>query len=292
MAAGDAVVKGSSSFTEQPKQTRWTPERGYHHVRVFHGPLNETTIAALVATLTGTSAEINIARGWPTVVEAAVATSYTDGADDTLTDVLNNAEWSLEPYDLQKTLGTHGKFNSSGASPMGLAVMDAEIRRGVAYGVDYETRYAEGPTSNYNDYRDLRGKAVDEWLTWGYVLRRTLTMDHRSGIASRLQLMSQNQGRVVAWSAIQVPSAALIQQPWVRMYCQGAMGLPAAAFRPETPSSTQPAWCNLWFNEWLVKPPAIRYSRSGRTRQRQVVQEYLGAIQWSATLYDGGTGVP
>jgi hypothetical protein len=291
MAAGDAVVKGSSAFTEQPMQTRWTPELGYHHVRVFHGPKDETAIAALVATLTGDSAEINIIRGWPTVVEAVGGTSYT-GGDDTLTDVENNAEWSLEPYDLQKSLGTHGKFNSSAVSPMGLAVIDAEVRRGVAYEVNYEGRYPEGPTSNYNKYRDLRGKGVDDWLTWGYVLRRTLTMGYLSSITSTLQLMSQNQGRVVAWSAIQVPAEAMIRQPWVRIYCSGIESIPAAAFRPETPSGTQPAWCNLWFNEWLVKPPAIRYSRSRRTRQRQVVQEFLGAVQWSATLYDGGTGVP
>jgi hypothetical protein len=80
----------------------------------------------------------------------------------------------------------------------------------------------------------------------------------------------------------------MIEKPWVRLYGWETASLPSSALR----GGSGTGWSDYYFNEWLVKPPAIRFVKQGRVRRRQFTQEFLGAIQWSRTLYDGGTGYP
>jgi len=288
MAAGDAVVKGSAEFTEQPRQMRYDSKTGWRHVRVFHGPYDDTKLEALCETLKATCDPIEVTKGWPTIVNAAITVADFDGNESTDFDYDTQTEWSLESYDLQKALGTHGKFQSSGASPLGLAAIDADLKAGTAYSKDYSALYAEGATSNYNNYAKLRGGGTDNWTTFGYVLRRSVDYPFWSNFLDAKQFQGVDHGKIISWAQIGVPSSAKVVQPWVHIYTQTAMGMPAAAFK----GGDNPGWGDWYINEWMVKPPSITVLRKGRDRRRQYRQEYLGAIQWSGTLYDGGTGVP
>ena len=293
MAAGDAVVVGSNAFTEQPNTRRWVNGSGWVTIRTWVGPLDESLIAAQEASARTAGAErIDTTRGQPTTIHATVPDAFDPTTNDN-SDGSNTAEeWELNWSDLDKALASHGKFNSTSQSPLGLAAIDADIRAGTAYDKDYETLYAEGADSHFTAYAKLRGMGVDSYTTFAPVLRKVLTFDSRSEYLKDYQSASANQGRVVSWGTLFVPQFMGIERPWVRMFVGGAClpPVPESAYRPGF--SGTGAWAELWIDEWLVKPPSVRYSRQGRTRRRQLVQEYIGAVQWSSTLYDGGTHTP
>lgn len=289
MPAGDAVVKGTSGFTEQPRRRRWVNGRGWVTVRTYEGALNDTNIDALVATLQAADyEEIEVVRAWPTVITAQMPDPFSpsDGNTDGSS---RSEEWELASYALDKALATHGKFNSSAVSPLGLAAVDADIRAGTAYSKTYSTLYAEGSESNYDNYAKLRGMGVDTWRTFGFTLRVTKTYERTSNYVRDYQQAAENQGKVIAWDKIGVPDSAKIERPWVRLYIGAAESVPAAAYRPGFSGT---GWAELWVNEWLVSPPSVRFGKQGRAKTRQITQEWAGAVQWSSVLYDGGTHTP
>ena len=287
MAAGDAVVKGTSGFTEQPRRRRWINGRGWVTVRTYEGALNDTNIDALVATLQAADyEEIEVTRAWPTVITAQLPDPY-DPTDSNADGSSRSEEWELVPFVLDKALGTHGKFQGSGMVPETLAAIDADLRAGTAYGKDYDTIYGAG--FNFQNYSKLRSLGVDTWRTFGFTLRMVKTYERNSGYVRDYQQAAVNQGKVIAWDKIGVPDTAKIERPWVRLYVGAGEGVPAAAFRPGFAAA---AWAELWINEWLVHPPAIRFGKQGRVKTRQITQEWAGAVQWSSVLYDGGTHTP
>ncbi|MBM4094188.1 MAG: hypothetical protein FJ276_32995 [Planctomycetes bacterium] len=286
MAAGDAVVKGTNDFTEQPYGRKWTKSGGWTKVRQWEGPYDNSKIATLLATIEALSPppeDIEIIRGWPTQVRASFP---DDTGEPTLGTADDLAEWSLESYDLEKALGTHGKFHGSGVSASGIAAIDAMLKRGEAYNVDLEELFAEGAASNYNKYRDLKGVGVESYVTDAYVLRRTLTCSRTSTYLQEWQAAADKLGKIIAWNEIGVPSSAKIEQPWTRIYVASIWG----GFKFRTGSAG--GWADVYFDEWRVKAPSVRWTREGRAKRRQIVQEYIGALGWSSTLYDGGKGSP
>lgn len=273
MAAGDAVIKGTNAFTEQPETRRWIRGKGWRKIRSWMGPFDDAKIAALVAVLQGlTTEEIDIREGHPTLIQAALPLE----GSETLNVIANLdalTEWTLEPYDLEKSLGTHGAFNGSDSSAEALAVIDAELRAGEGYEKDYTTEY--GGIGALTEYARLRGQGVDSWLTFGYVVRSVLTCERDNVYVDQFQSQVDNIGKVITWAEIGVPSAAKINQPRVWMHGYGGA-----------------TWGWAVFDEWLVRPMAIRFVKEGRVRKRQLVREFIGAQAWSETLYDGGTGTP
>ena len=273
MAAGDAVVKGTNAFTEQPETRRWIRGKGWRKIRSWLGPFNDTKIAEMVETLQGLATEeIDIREGHPTLIQAALPLEG-DGVVDVRSNIDALTEWTLEPYDLQKTLGSHGIFNGSDSSAEAMAVIDKELRAGEAYGKDYTTQY--GGIGSLTEYARLKGQGVDTWLTFGYVVRSVLTCERDNVYVEEFQSQADNVGKVITWEEIGIPSIAKIKQPRVWLYQRLGVG-----------------WEWVTFNEWLVRPAAIRFVKEGRVRKRQLVQEFIGAAQWSETLYDGGTGKP
>lgn len=277
MAAGDAVVKGTNDFTEQPSRLEWIRGRGWRKIRIFEGPLDNTKINTLTATLQATNCEgISVMKGWPTVVEATVPSdSNTVGVG--LADPDSQIEWSLEPYDLEKTLGTHGKFNLSESAAATLVLIDKEIKSGEAYNKDYDTLYPS--TGAFNKYVKLRGQGTDSYLSYGFNLKKTVTCESANVYVREFQEQENNVGKIISWDAIGVPAASLIKRP--RLYFYDGLGKFGSV-----------DWVYANINEWMVRPIAVRYVKEGRVRKRQLSQSFLGAVQWSETLYDGGTGKP
>jgi hypothetical protein len=273
MAAGDAVVKGTNDFTEQAERRRWVRGRGYRKIRSWLGPNDATKINALVASLQLINAEeIDVTEGHPALVQAAIP-SEGDTIFADVVDVDAMTEWSLEPYDLEKALGTHGIFNKTSASAGTIAIIDAAIRGGTGADTNWESDYSG--QGELNEYYKLKSQGVDTFLTFGYVLRSVLLCERDNTYIDRFQFQNENVGKVISWAQINVPAAAKIAMPKIRYYPYNG-----SAF----------AWLDI--AEWLVRPYSIRYAREGRVRKRQLVQEYIGAHKWSATLYDGGTGTP
>ncbi|MFH1604937.1 MAG: hypothetical protein ABIH03_13635 [Pseudomonadota bacterium] len=280
MAAGDAVVKGTNDFTEQPSYRRWTDGEGWSTIRTWEGPQDTTKIDAVVVIAKAAGAtSVDVRRGHPTAIIAAVpdstAVTAFGGFDD------DSEEWDLTPYDLSKTLGSHGYFLQTGVdAPAKLAAIDALVKKGDSAG-NYES-------AEFTAYARLREIGVESYTTFGYSLRRTVNLDRASEFVRTMQQNSENRGRVISWDQINVPQSARIEKPWARLYGWETASLPAAALR----SGSGTGWSDYYFDEWLVKPPAIRFVKQGRVRRRQFTQEFLGAIQWSRSLYDGGTGYP
>jgi len=284
MAAGDAVVIGTNAFTEQLPTRKWVRGRGWRKVRSFQGPKNDTLIDALTDELRLANAEeIDVAEGHPTVVSALVP-SDSSSVGVGLEDEDATTEWTLEPYDLQKELGTHGVFNTSGAVPPLLPAIDNDLRQGIGYGINYTTKYG---FDKLTEYARLKSQGVDSWMTFGYVLRAVLTCERENVFVRQWQQQRENIGSIISWSSIAVPNSALIEQPWVHIYVANAI-TETLSYRNGAPDE----WSDVYFDQWMVKPAAIRFSKSGRVRTRQLVQEYLGAVMWSGTLYDGGAGAP
>ena len=276
MAAGDAVVKGTNAFTEQPKTRKWIKGRGWVRVRTFEGPFSDSLIDAQVAALTAVNAEeIEVAEGHPTVITAMIPND-SDSIGVGLADPNTQTEWSLDPYDLDKTLASHGAFNLSGSSASALIVIEKEIKSAEAYGKDYNTLYPS--IGAFNNYVLLRGAGTDSFLSHGFILRAVMDCERGNVFVREQQQKAVNAGKIITWDKIGVPDDALIVKPKVHVFAGYEL------------SGT--GFIDLDINEWYVKPLAIRFSRRGKTRLRQLVQEYIGAWKWSATLYDGGTGVP
>jgi len=280
MAAGDAVVKGTNAFTEQPTDREWRDGAGWYTIRTWEGPLSTVLIDAQVVVAKAAGADnVRVRRGHPTVITAAIPDAVTQtsfgGFDD------DAEEWELMPYDLSKTIGSHGYFLQTGVdAPAKLAAIDALVRKGDSAG-NYES-------AEFTAYARHKEIVTESFTTFGYVLRRTVNLERASEFVRSLQQNSENRGKVISWETINVPARAMIEKPWVRLYGWETASLPSSALR----SGSSTGWGDWYFNEWLVKPPAIRFVKQGRVKRRQFCQEFLGAIQFSRTLYDGGTGYP
>lgn len=285
MAAGDAVVKGTNDFTEQSPVRRWVRNRGWQKVRRWEGPLDDTKITTLTDSLKLLNAEeINVAEGWPTVIEAMIP-SDSDSIGIGLADPETQTEWSLEPYDLDKSLNVHGAFNLSGSSAEALAVIDKEIKAGEGYAKDYDTIYSG--FGSMTSYARLRGQGVDGFRSFGFTLHSVLTCERENVYTRQWQQNREKQGKVITWDEIKVPDSAQIERPWVHIFVPNIW---SSGIVYKTGSAG--AWSDVYIDEWLVRPAGIRFVREGRTRKRQLVQDYLGAVAWSAVLYDGGKGSP
>lgn len=285
MAAGDAVVKGTNGFTQQPSRNRYVAGRGWYEVQTWMGPNNDTLRTAKENDLIAAGAEeVESDEGWPTIITALFPSNAVDYASIS-SDSDETAEWSLEPFDLQKDLSTHGTFHGSAAAATALAAIDAEIKRGNGYDRDWTAEYPSlgSGTNALTYYGKLRSMGVDSYLTHGFVLRAVETWD-RGALYENGQrwLKSIQAGAVISWASIGVPSSAKISQPWVLIYVSPIWGSPYSGS----------GWQRVPVGEWLAKPPAIRWARQGKVQKRQVVWEYVGAVGYSSTLYDGGSAVP
>ena len=91
-----------------------------------------------------------------------------------------------------------------------------------------------------------------------WIIRRTMT----SSRTSTIKASDASTGTVVSYSALNIPAAVKWNQP--------------QAWDP-----VSNALVNV--NEWYIKPVSIRYQR----KKYEIMNEAIGAVKWSATLYGG-----
>ena len=288
MAAGDAVYVGATGFTLVAKRLAWRVGQGLVTIRTYEGKPSEADAFYLTLLAETTIQEVTRDEGDPYRFYAVFQESSSDA--DELLEAENEAEWTLEPYELPKSLGTHGKFNEAGGSEAAIAEIDAAIAAGTVGDTDWDVKFAG--VGEMNAYAKLRSMGVTEWLTFGFRLRQTLTLNRESGAVNTLLAASDLQGQILEWDDIKVPAKSGITRPWVHIYIGGEQNQPLAT-DPIVKAATDPlGWYDIWINEWLKYPPRLGFTKVGRTKKRRVDFEWVGAVQWSETLYEGGTGTP
>lgn len=165
-----------------------------------------------------------------------------------------NIVWELYSERLYKDIRTMTSLDTEAQSQ--LEAVDLAIREGrsAQYIVDMS------PSVAMQKYIALRLRGVEQYMAWSYRVRKTTNV----GTRSTLRASFTGVGTVRATS----PVAGVTVSPNSR------------AARPLFDVPT---------GEWYKCPPQV--TTLGRNRFR-IIQEWLWAEKWSATLYSGGTGTP
>jgi hypothetical protein len=278
-------VIGTNAFIEQAPKRTFTREAGWSTVRTYIGPQDLAEAKASDLEVLGAES-IEVQKGVPAIITA----SFPDDAGTTQQEDATsekNAIWELSVCDLEKDLRTHGRFHASLASASILALIDADIERGEATGgsslgtVDYNTLYAG--FGALNEYVALRAMGVESYLSFRWTIRKTITSSRRSVLKWQTTYGPDNtpDGSIVTWDKILVPNTAKFVQPQLRIF--GG---------PLVDSATSSAWQNFAIDSWLQKPASVQYEQSGRAKKFQMIREWIGAVSWSGTLYEGGNAEP
>lgn len=263
MASGDEVVIGKQDMTEQPG--RFREVNGVEAtVREFRGPRDG---------IPGKMADLRVNAPLGTIFEvdsaapaSIIMTSPT--ADDR--DLERNAVWELIGNDLDKPLALHPYYKVSGTDASIIEEADAAIRKGTAGQVDWDTLHA---TLNIQHYVDLRLRGVDTFISFSYIVRKTLTFTEAREFEAAFDRVTDIPGGVISWRQVGVPPRAKFKQPKVRTW---------------DPDDLK--WENKFLVEWLVKSPTIRWVK--KPASWSLVREYWGAELWAENIYDGGTWLP
>lgn len=262
----DEVVKGINDFTMTGQEKVYRPESGWAVVKVYEGP--RALEDAFSTTLINTGAielRNSISKALCTITATFPLTPSGYNEDQKAQD---EAVWELVPEILEKRLESHGKFNVSGSSQSVLEKIEKDLKAGIASDTDWDSIYAG--LGAFNAYRDLRIMGTDSYQSYTWRVRCTKTVSR----VSLLKAVYTNVGKVIAWSSIGVPASSKFTQPTIHM----VKPLTGGGFTDES------------VNEWLVQPPTVRWKKG--IRKWEIVQEWLGAVSISSTLYDGGGQTP
>ena len=261
----DEVIKGVNGFTLTSQRKTWKPETGWALVKEYQGPqaLADAYAAQLI---TDGAIDLQISTGAPAVITTTFPLTPSGYNEDQK--ALDEAVWELIGENVEKRIESHGKFNYSDSSVQTLEKIDAAIKDGTAYGQDWDT--IGSSLGEFNKYMKLRLMGVDSYQSYTWRVRCTKTVSR----VSLLKAVYTNVGKIVAWSAINVPSAAKFTQPTIHMCKPLNSG----------------TWSDESVNEWLVQPPQVRWRKG--IRKWEITQEWLGSVSVSGTLYDGGGMTP
>jgi len=288
-----SVTIGSTDYTLVSEMPRYSVGAGWTVRETWQGPEAgfEAKIDALLAQ-SPAPIGLDTTRNAPVcTITATFARTPTGITWDETESAEAEAEWRLIPFDVQKDLATHGAFLESGDSFEVIPKIDAAIRAGTAGDTDWETDYPDG--SLYDSYRDLKSIGVRNWLTTGFTLRKSLAVADESVAGDLIQFDQDNANKIVTWNAAttKMPASSGIEQPWAHIFIGTAQNLGNLQFKNDN-GGTFVGWCDVYFDQWMVKPPRLGYRKVGRVRKRLIEQEWVGALFWSQTLYDGGLGTP
>jgi hypothetical protein len=262
------VIKGDSGFTLVKQTKRWSPETGWSVVKLYEGPqaTHETYADTLIA---AGATSLDVGTGVPCQITATFPASYGTWISDQKAQ--DEAVWELIGEPVEKRIETHGKFLASTSSAAVLEKIDAAIRAGTASSTNWEAAPYTG-LGAFNSYLQLRLMGTESYESYIYRVRSTQTVSKESLLTASFA----NVGKVIAWSAIGVPAKAKFAQPVIHM-C-----------KPLTGSIV--GYTDEPVNEWLTQPPSVRWRKG--LRKWEIVNEWIGAVAISSTLYDGGTATP
>jgi len=255
-------VLGQNTFIEQPKRKQRVAGRGWITIRTWRGPRSKIDdfITQSVSPLSPET--IDVTESTPAVITATFPDVETILSVDPLIEAEDEAIWELIPSNIDKVLATHPAFQQSGMTPTAIESIEKALRDGTATETDWDAAFG---LTTMNDYRNLRVKGVDSWRTWGWTIRKTISV----GKAVQVQAEEANTQRIVTYNQIGIPATVKWGQPKY---------LPWNGVTPDQPK---------FINEWMASPPQIRFTR----KKYEIVREWLGAVKWYKIMYQGGTAL-
>lgn len=264
----DEIIKGSQDFTLTDQQKKWSKERGWYVQKIYEGP--RATHESFCDTLINIGADdLGVSTGKAVcIISASFPLEWATRNEDQ--QAKDDALWELTGESVEKRLETHGKFQVSGSSQAVIEKINKALEDGTACDSNWNTLYPS--LGEFNAYRDLRLMGVDSYQSYTWRVRCTWTISRKS----LLKAVYTDVNKVIAWSAIGVPSSAHFDQPTILMV------VPMAG--------SVVGFTNESVNEWLVQPPSVRWRKG--IRKWEITKEWLGAVKISGTLYSGGGMTP
>lgn len=259
----DEVVIGLNAFTEQPIKRSYKLGSGWVTTREWVGPQaladsQENYVLSLEPETVTTT------EGVPCIISADFSDPATSTSADEQTE--QDAIWELVPVEFERDLRGHGLFRMSASQLNAMEAVDSDIKKGQAFGYDYDTRYG---TININTYRDKRLSGIDAFWAYSYNLKRTLSTKS----ASTYKLGSTETGKVITWdnlkTTFRLPVSAKFDQPkihWYRGTIDGGTG-----------------WETTLLDQWMIKPASVRFSKAKLIWE--ISQEFWGATAFDSDLY-------
>lgn len=264
----DEVVKGVSTFTLVKQTKRWSPETGWAVVKQYEGP--QSGHEAYADTLIASGAlSMDVSTGVPCQITAVFPAAYGTWIADQK--AVDEAVWELIGEPVERLIESHGKFNVSASSAAVIEKIKAAIQDDSASDTDWEAAPYTG-LGAFNSYLKLRLMGTESYESYVWRVRRTQTVNKDT----LLKASFANVGKVIPWASIGVPDKARFDQPVIHM-CKPLTGS-AVGYTDEP------------VDEWLVQPPSVRWRKG--IRKWAITNEWMGSVQISSTLYDGGGATP
>lgn len=175
--------QGSAIKTLAPKEI-WQRGRGYQTVKRYEG--TKAAIYAFKGTLyTGSGGSLEsfecYQQGGKYILDVYSASKIDGSTSDDDNEAQANPLWELEPEEIESDLKTHSAF--SGITANRFAILDAMIDAGTATSTS-------GASETENNYIKMRLKGTETFLLASYRLRRTWTVNSRSGLRASFTLVN------------------------------------------------------------------------------------------------------
>lgn len=257
------TVLGQNEFIEQPKEREWSPQNGWMTVRTFKGPNNNSLVRAKENSLILEGA---LSLRTSTSVPAVITGKFPDTGGLTADDdqeAEDKAIWRLRRLEVDKKLSSHPKWNNGDSSTRQVqAKMICAIDKSIKDGICDPSTLAVP----YCDYATLRIQGVETYSRYTYIITKSYSLAK----ASSKQLSFPGTMMVVNYGSIGVPSSCKWTEPQYEEWDGSSY-------------SATPL-------KWLEIPPDIDFNEY--RKKYDIVCQWIGAAEFSGTLYMGGNGTP
>lgn len=253
----DPVILGASGATEQPMRYGWSPQRGFHTIRVWRGKDSAITTLANTLSAGGYDWEITKGPGGISSVEARIAQDVSGGGGGPARDIVD--DWQLMPNKVQKPV-----LETDCTAVNGLTADElAQIRKAIQSAPE-DTPAWTNPTEQIPIY-DLMKAGVEHKVVYQPILRHTWTVPLNAYAGFNFSYV----GRILTTNSLfrseRVPGDFL---------------LPIKQFTALYPNPTRSDSVALAYG-WLKEMPDLQLSAFTR---RQVNAQYEFGL-WSTLLY-------
>jgi hypothetical protein len=255
-------VQGLNDFTEQPAKRRYNLGTGWVTTRTWEGPNDDNLVRQqedYLRTLGALSVDTDAS------IPCKISGTFPDAGGLSVTDDDANSEanavWELNKMEVDKRLSSHPKWNyGESATRLAQAKEIARIDKDIRQKESYDPATESEP---YKSYAMLSIQGVSSYMRFTYMLRQSYSLRN----ASSKKLTFENTMKVISYGAIGVPGTVKWSEP---KYLE---------------------WNGTIFTatplQWLELPADFVWNT--RTKKVDITRTWQGAVEFSGTLYDGGS---
>lgn len=259
------TILGANAFTEQAKKRRFANGTGWVTVRTWKGPNTDSLVRQqedLIRTYGAVSIETD------TSIPCTISGTFPDAGGVTVgnqdQNSENNAVWELKKFEVDKKLASHPKWNTGDAAALKIAArLISEIDEAIRHRSCDPAMYSPP----YCDYATLRILGTESYERYTYILTKSYSLAY----ATATKLDFANTMKCVTYQQIGVPQTVKWTEPMFIDFIGGSD-------------------FTLMPLQWLELPQDETWNQ--QTKKTDVIRTWKGAVSFSATLYNGGTGIP